>query len=70
MQKNYKEALRHYHKAILHLAGIISQNSSVSAYSKDVASAAVAGESDDMKYRIYLNMSQIYIFDDKIEKAL
>lgn len=34
---NYKEALRAYHKAILHLAGVITSSSPVAMYSKKVA---------------------------------
>ena len=33
-QKDFKEALRCYHKAILHIAGILDKNSPYQMYSK------------------------------------
>jgi hypothetical protein len=57
--------LRFYHKAILHLAGIIDKKSSVSAYTNKVASEAITNQANELKFSIYLNMSQIYIYEAK-----
>jgi len=37
--KEYKQALKAYHKAFLHLGGIIDSGSAMSAYSKKVATS-------------------------------
>ena len=59
-----------YHKAILHLAGIIDKTSSVSMYSKQLASESVATQTNEVKFSIYLNMSQIYIYEAKYDRGL
>lgn len=61
-EKDFKEALRCYHKAILHLAGIIDKTSAVASYTNKVASGEVANQANELKFSVYSNMAQIYIF--------
>lgn len=69
-EKDFKEALRCYHKGILHLAGIIDKTSAVASYTNKVASGEVTAKANELKFSIYSNMAQIYIFQQKYDKGL
>ena len=69
-KQQFKEALRAYHKAILHLAGVIDKSSSVAMYSTKVASEEVASKVNNLKFSIFGNMTQIYINQQKYDRGL
>lgn len=69
-EKDFKEALKCYHKGILHLAGIIDKTSAVASYTNKVASGEVTAKANELKFSIYSNMAQIYIFQQKYDKGI
>lgn len=62
--------MKYYHRAILHLSGIIDKSSAFSMYSKKLANDDVSKQISEIKFSIYLNMSQIYIYEAKYDKGL
>jgi hypothetical protein len=39
-------------------------------YAKNVANSNIANQSNELKFSIYMNMAQIYIYQNKYEKGL
>lgn len=70
-QKDFKKALARYHQANLFLAGLQDKNSAYFSYATDLQlGEEQAKKTNELKLSIYLNMAQIYLFEEKYPKAL
>lgn len=61
--------MKKYHRAILHLAGIVDKDSAVAMYAK-TAPQSISDSANSLKFSIWLNMSQIYIYQEKYDRGL
>ena len=64
------KALRSYHQANLYLSGILDKSSPMAMYSKELVDDEIANKIKEVKFSIYMNMGQIYIYQEKFEKGI
>ena len=70
--KDYKQAMSCYHKIFFMINGIMDPKDEYSKYSKDkneVPTPEILQIVKDLKYAVFLNMSQIDIFNKNYKKA-
>lgn len=70
-QKEFVKALRAYHQALLYVSGIVDKESPMAMYAgKNLISEEDSDRIKEVKFSVWMNMSQVYVFQQKYDKGI